>query len=88
MNCEKMRMLIEDCRRDLYEYLLQEGGISDREIVIALLNRLDGPQAWDALGEDFDWRPPRDNSRSAEGAGPRPYEGRLKIILKRAKTCH
>jgi hypothetical protein len=88
MNCEKMRMLIEDCRRDLSEYLLQESGISDREIVIALLNRLDGPQAWDALGEDFGWQPPGDNSRTGEGAGPRPNEGRLKMILKRAKTCH
>ncbi|WP_051000113.1 hypothetical protein [Sinorhizobium fredii] len=65
MNAEKMRKLVEDCRRDLSDYLSPDSGISDREMVIALLNRLDGPQAIDALGEDFDQRPLPDEPHRA-----------------------
>ncbi|MCA1492485.1 hypothetical protein [Sinorhizobium alkalisoli] len=87
MNAQKIRKLVEDCRRDLSEYLSPESGISDREIVIALLYRLDGPQAKDALGEDFDYRPPTDNSRTAEPAGTRPNEARLRIIFGQTRKC-
>lgn len=84
MNAEKMRRLIEDCRRDLDEYLEPDCGISDREIIIALLCRLDGPQARDALGEEFDWRPSIPKGReSAEAAGSHQNDARLRIILNR-----
>ncbi|OHV75359.1 hypothetical protein [Ensifer sp. LCM 4579] len=86
MNVQKIRKLVDDCRRDLSEYLSPESGISDREIVIALLYRLDGPQAMDALGEDFDYRP-ADDSWTAERAGARPNEARLRIILGQTKKC-
>ena len=82
MNSEKMRKLIEDCRRDLWEYLSSDRGISDREIIIALLNRLDGPQAKDALGED-DWRPMLEEQRIGERTGTDQNEARLRIILNR-----
>lgn len=87
MNAQKIRKLLDDCRRDLSEYLSPESGISDREIVIALLYRLDGPQAMDALGEDFDYGPPADDSRTAERASSPPNEARLRIILGQTRKC-
>ncbi|WP_085026691.1 hypothetical protein [Ensifer aridi] len=84
MNAEKMRRLIEDCRRDLDEYLEPDCGISDREIIIALLYRLDGPQARDALGEEFDWRRSAPEGPESAGANDtRQNEARLRIILNR-----
>lgn len=82
-----MRALIEDCRRNLLVYLSPDSGISDREMVIALLNRLEGAQARDALGEEFGWSPRSDKTRAAEGVHPRPNEGRLRIILNQARRC-
>ncbi|AFL49559.1 hypothetical protein ABIE78_004672 [Sinorhizobium fredii] len=83
MNPEKLRKLIEDCRRDLWDYLSSDSGVSDREMIIALLNRLDGPQAKDALGEDADWRPRPEERKTGERAGPAHSEARLRIILDR-----
>ena len=84
MNADKMRRLIEDCRRDLHDYLEPDCGISDREIIIALLYRLDGPQARDALGEELDrWRSLPEGPASARAIGPRQNEARLRIILNR-----
>ncbi|OAP40119.1 hypothetical protein AU381_11340 [Sinorhizobium glycinis] len=83
MKTEKMRKLIEDCRRDLWDYLSSDSGISDREIIITLLNRLDGPQAKDALGEDSDWRPRPEERKTGERTGPAQNEARLRIILNR-----
>lgn len=40
---------VKDCQRDLAEYLPPDSGISDREIINRLLDRLDGPQAREAL---------------------------------------
>ncbi|MEY9532158.1 hypothetical protein [Sinorhizobium fredii] len=87
MNAEKMRKLIEDCRRDLSDYLSPDSGISDREMVIALLNRLDGPQAMDALGEDFDRGALPDEFQRAERARTLRQEALLRKILKQAKEC-
>ncbi|TCN22776.1 hypothetical protein [Sinorhizobium americanum] len=86
MNTGKMIKLIEDRRRDIRNYLSPESGISDREIVIALLNRLEGPQGMDALEEDLVRRALPDDFATAEPSGLHTNEGRLKIILQ-AKTC-
>ncbi|TCN31386.1 hypothetical protein EV184_106159 [Sinorhizobium americanum] len=86
MNPEKMRKLIEDCQRDLWEYLSSDCGISDREIIIALLNRLNGPQAKDALGDDCDWRPRLEEQRVGERTGTDQNEARLRIIFNRLAT--
>ncbi len=83
MNTEKMRMLIEDCRRDLFAYLAPGSGISDREMIIALLHRLDGPQARDALDEDFDWPPLAPEESPDEQSGHVRTNARLRIILNR-----
>ncbi|AEH79216.1 hypothetical protein SM11_chr1953 [Sinorhizobium meliloti SM11] len=83
MNTEKMRMLIEDCRRDLFAYLAPGSGISDREMIIALLHRLDGLQARDALDEDFDWPPFAPEERLDEQSGRDRTSPRLRIILNR-----
>ncbi|MEY9560161.1 hypothetical protein [Sinorhizobium fredii] len=55
MDAEKMIKLIGGCRRDLSNCTSPDSGISDREIVLALLYRLDGRQAKDAIGQDFGW---------------------------------
>ncbi|AWM27688.1 hypothetical protein [Sinorhizobium fredii] len=41
---------------EIYRIALSpDSGISDREIVLALLYRLGGRQAKDAIGQDFGW---------------------------------
>ncbi|PST24120.1 hypothetical protein C7U60_09325 [Mesorhizobium plurifarium] len=83
MNADKMRVLIEDCRRDLFAYLEPGSGISDREMIVALLHRLDGLQARDALGEDFDWPPFAPEGSMEEQSGRNRTSARLRIILNR-----
>ncbi|ACP22708.1 conserved hypothetical protein (plasmid) [Sinorhizobium fredii NGR234] len=83
MNAEKMRKLIEDCQRDLREYLSSDSGISDREMIIELLIRLDGPQARDALGEESEWRPRPEEPRIRERIGPARHEASLRLFLDR-----
>ncbi|MEY9559263.1 hypothetical protein [Sinorhizobium fredii] len=83
MNAEKMRKLIEDCQRDLWEYLSSDSGISDREMIIALLFRLDGPQARDALSEESEWRPRPEDPRICERIGPARNEASLSLFLNR-----
>lgn len=87
MNSEKIRKLIEDCRKDLADYLSPDSGISDREMVIALLYRLDGPQAMDALGEDFERGPQPLEPHTAARADSRTNEARLRLILRQALKC-
>lgn len=47
--CSKLERLVKDCQQDLAKYLVPGSGISDREVINALLTRLDGPQAREAL---------------------------------------
>lgn len=48
---QKCRTLIKDCQTDLAKYLVPDSGITEKEIISQLLERLDGPQAREALDE-------------------------------------
>lgn len=45
----KLEQLVRDCQRDLGVYLVPDSGVSYNQIINALLSRLDGPQAREAL---------------------------------------
>lgn len=47
---ERLAALVRACQRDLAACLPPDAGITDREVISALLGRLDGPEARDALG--------------------------------------
>lgn len=49
MSKKKLQRLVKDCQQELAKYLVPNSGISDREVINALLQRLDGPQAMEAL---------------------------------------
>ena len=51
-NMGKMRKLILDLQHDLAVWIVPDSGISDKEVLNQLFERLDGPQAREALAED------------------------------------
>ncbi|APG93114.1 hypothetical protein [Sinorhizobium americanum] len=68
---QKMKKLIEDCQRDIAAFLPPESGITEHQLLQRLLTRLDGQQAKDALGDDWQgWWP--DEGDDGDGGGDRP----------------
>ena len=56
---------IWDCQKDIAAYLPDESGISEHELVQMLIARLDGSQAKEALGGDWQgWWPDDDGGGS------------------------
>ncbi|MCK3784944.1 hypothetical protein KEM44_04930 (plasmid) [Sinorhizobium meliloti] len=55
-DAQKMKKLIEDCERDIAACLHPESGIPERHLLQQLLSRLDGQQAKEALGDDWQRR--------------------------------
>lgn len=49
LTISNLKSLIRDCQSDLAKYLPSDSGISEKEIISMLLERLDGPQAREAL---------------------------------------
>ena len=45
----RLEGLVRDCQDDLARWIVPDSGISDDEVLNALLGRLDGPQSRDAL---------------------------------------
>lgn len=69
----KMKKLIEDCQRDIAEYLPSESGVTEHQLLQRLMFRLDGPQAKDALGDDWKgWWP--DDEGGDDGGSPAPQD--------------
>lgn len=48
----KLKQLVKDCQSDLAKYLVPDSGITEKEIISQLLERLDGPQAREALNDE------------------------------------
>lgn len=48
---DKLRQLVKDCQRELAQYLPPGSGVTKDEVINRLLERLDGPQAREALGD-------------------------------------
>ncbi|MDW9620218.1 hypothetical protein [Sinorhizobium meliloti] len=66
-----MKKLIEDCQRDIAAYLPPESGVTDCELLQRLIARLDGRQAKDALGEDWQgWWPENDDDGDGGNDSP------------------
>lgn len=55
-DAQKMKKLIEDCERDIAACLHPESGIPETHLLQQLLSRLDGQQAKEALGDDWQGR--------------------------------
>ncbi|WP_085033102.1 hypothetical protein [Ensifer aridi] len=53
-------------------YLPPESGIMDYELLQRLIRRLDGRQAKDALGEDWQGWWPEDNDDGGDSPAPKP----------------
>ncbi|MGK9286397.1 hypothetical protein [Sinorhizobium meliloti] len=54
----KMKKLIWDCHKEIAAYLPNESGITEHELLQMLIARLDGSQAKEALGDDWQgWWP-------------------------------
>jgi len=69
----KVQKLIEDCQEDIAAYLPPESGITDYELLQRLITRLDGRQAKDALGEDWQgWWPKDDDHGDGGNDSPAP----------------
>jgi hypothetical protein len=69
----KMKQLIWDCQKDIAAYLPDESGISEHELVQMLIARLDGSQAKEALGDDWQgWWP--DDDGGGGGDSPLPQQ--------------
>lgn len=49
---EKLIRLVKDCQKDLAQYLPPDSGVTKDEVIARLLERLDGPQAREALNEE------------------------------------
>lgn len=57
-DAQKMKKLIWDCQKDIAEYLPDESGISEHQLMQMLIALLGGSQAKEALGDDWKgwWR--------------------------------
>jgi len=67
---EKMKQLIWDCQKDIAAYLPPESGISEHELLQMLIARLDGRQAKEALGDDWQGWWPDDNDGGGHDSPP------------------
>ncbi|MBP1884322.1 hypothetical protein [Sinorhizobium mexicanum] len=57
-DADKMKRLIEDCRKDIAAYLPPDSALAPEELLNRLLCRLDGRQAKEALCDDWQgWCP-------------------------------
>ncbi|MDW9908876.1 hypothetical protein GOB14_11860 [Sinorhizobium meliloti] len=70
---EKMKKLIWDCQQDIAAYLPPESGISEQELLQMLIARLDGSQAKEALGDDWQGWWPNDDHGGGDDS-PRPQQ--------------
>ncbi|MQU72324.1 hypothetical protein [Sinorhizobium meliloti] len=71
----KMKQLIWDCQKDIAEYLPEESGITEHQLLQRLLTRLDGQQAKEALGDDWQgWWPDDDSDGDRDPPQPRSLE--------------
>jgi hypothetical protein len=52
-DAQKMKMLFEDCQREIAAFLPPYSGITEHQLLQRLMTRLDGCQAKDALGDDW-----------------------------------
>lgn len=69
----KMKKLIEDCQKDIAAYLPPDSGVTDYELLQTLIRRLDGRQAKDALGDDWQgWWPKDDDDGDSVSDSPTP----------------
>ena len=74
----KMKQLIWDCQKDIAKYLPDESGITEHQLLQQLLDRLDGQQAKEALGDDWrGWWPDDDGDGDREPPQPRSLEPAL-----------
>lgn len=70
---EKMKQLIWNCQKDIAAYLPPESGISEHELLQSLIARLDGSQAKEALGDDWQgWWPDDDDGGGDDSPIPQP----------------
>ncbi|RVK24037.1 hypothetical protein [Sinorhizobium meliloti] len=59
---QKMKQLIWDCQKDIAVCLPDGSGITEHELLQTLISRLDGRQAKEALGDDWQgWWPDDDD---------------------------
>lgn len=70
----KMKQLIWDCQKDIAEYLPDESGITEHQLLQRLLTRLDGQQAKDALGDNWQGWWPDDDGGGGDGPAPQDHE--------------
>ncbi|UDU18804.1 hypothetical protein [Sinorhizobium meliloti] len=69
----KMKKLIWDCQKDIAEYLPDESGITEHQLLQRLMTLLDGQQAKEALGDDWQgWWP--DDEDGGDGGRPLPQQ--------------
>jgi hypothetical protein len=72
-DAQKMKKLIWDCQKDIAAYLPPTSGISEDELLQMLISRLDGSQAREALGDDWQgWWP--DDDGGDGGDRPLPQQ--------------
>ncbi|MBB4185810.1 hypothetical protein GGE07_002460 [Sinorhizobium terangae] len=69
----KMKKLIWDCQKDIAAYLPPESGITEHQLLQRLMTRLDGQQAKEALGDDWQGWWPGDDDDGDDG-GPSPQD--------------
>ncbi|RVH37680.1 hypothetical protein [Sinorhizobium meliloti] len=67
---EKMKQLIWDCQKDIAAYLPPESGISEQQLLQKLMTRLDGRQAREALGDEWQGWWPEDGDGDDGGGRP------------------
>ncbi|YCI07086.1 hypothetical protein M1D34_32120 (plasmid) [Ensifer sp. D2-11] len=68
---EKMKQLIWRCQQDIAAYLPPESGITEHELLQMLIARLDGSQAKEALGDDWQgWWPDNEDGGGDESPPP------------------
>jgi hypothetical protein len=58
---DRMKQLIWDCQKGISASLPPESGISEHQLLQRLMTRLDGLQAKDALGDDWQGWWPKDD---------------------------
>jgi hypothetical protein len=73
-DAQKMKKLIEDCQREIAAFLPPESGITEHQLLQRLMTRLDGCQARDALGDDWQgwWG---DEDGGGDATAPQDLEG-------------
>lgn len=68
----KMKQLISDCQKNIAAYLPPDSGISEHELLQMLIARIDGSQAKEALGDDWQGWWPDDDDDDDDGGDDSP----------------